>query len=412
MPEPFDAIVIGGGPGGSTAALMLARAGWRIVLVEKTRFPRRKVCGEYISATNLPLFQQLGVVEEFQRQAGPPVRFVGLFAGEISLTAPMPRPTENPGEWGRALGRERLDTALIERASNAGAQVWQPWAATRLEKRGDLFHCEVTDKETRQTRALRSCAVIAAHGSWEPGTLPTQFIRRAARSADLFGFKAHLRDTSLADDLMSLLVFPGGYGGMVHTDDRRVSLSICIRRDRLERLRRATPSASAAEVVFSHVRRSCRGVREGLAAARLEGAWLSAGPIHPGIRACHSEGLFRVGNAAGEAHPIIAEGISMAMQSAWLLCDRLVAEGKNNLTGPALREIGKDYSIAWRKNFAARIRAAALFAQLAARPASARLLIPVLRLFPAALTLGARLSGKASSVLLNSEIHFAGRPAN
>jgi len=54
-----DAIVIGGGPAGTTVALLLARAGWSVALVERKSFPRRKVCGEYLSATNLPLFDHL-----------------------------------------------------------------------------------------------------------------------------------------------------------------------------------------------------------------------------------------------------------------------------------------------------------------------------------------------------------------
>ena len=61
----FDAIVIGGGPAGSTAALLLARAGWSVALVERMAFPRRKVCGEFLSATNLPLLAELGVAAAF-----------------------------------------------------------------------------------------------------------------------------------------------------------------------------------------------------------------------------------------------------------------------------------------------------------------------------------------------------------
>jgi flavin-dependent dehydrogenase len=51
MPKRYDAIVIGGGPAGSTTALMLARAGWAVALIEKSQFPRSKVCGEFISAS-------------------------------------------------------------------------------------------------------------------------------------------------------------------------------------------------------------------------------------------------------------------------------------------------------------------------------------------------------------------------
>ncbi|HTT07381.1 MAG TPA: FAD-dependent oxidoreductase, partial [Gammaproteobacteria bacterium] len=57
----YDAVVIGGGPAGSTAALRLVLAGWTVALVEKSSFPRRKVCGEFISATTLPLLRALGV---------------------------------------------------------------------------------------------------------------------------------------------------------------------------------------------------------------------------------------------------------------------------------------------------------------------------------------------------------------
>ena len=174
---------------------------------------------------------------------------------------------------------------------------------------------------------------------------------------------------------MPLLIFPGGYGGMVHTSEERTSVSCCIRRDQLERCRRTTPGVSAAEAVLAHVRKSCRGVREALDAASLEGPWLSAGPIRPGIRPRFSGGIFCVGNAAGEAHPIIAEGISMAIQSAWLLCERLTARRSQALTRAALEEVGRDYAVAWHNCFSPRVRAAALFARLAIRPAAVTLFV-------------------------------------
>jgi flavin-dependent dehydrogenase len=390
-----DAIVIGGGPAGATAALMLARAGWSVAIVEKKSFPRRKVCGEFISATSMPLLREVGVLEAFSEQAGPEVRRVGLFARDLVLTAPMPQPQNSFGRWGRALGREHLDLLLIEAARLAGAGVWQPWCASKLIRHSDGYACTIA----AQGRSIELIApiVIAAHGSWENGTLPTQTMVEH-KSSDLLAFKTHFRDCDLPDDLMPLLAFPGGYGGLVHSDSGRVSLSCCIRRDRLQACREIYGKRRAAAAVLAHIKASCIGVRHALSNASLESLWLSAGPIQPGIRKCTSNGIFLVGNCAGEAHPVVAEGISMAMQSAGLLCRRLILKQDDVVAGRGMDEIGRSYAAAWKTAFAPRIRAAGLFAKLAGSPIAASLLGPMMKRFPKVLSVGAELSGKSNQV--------------
>src|ERR1700733_9954824 len=100
----FDALIIGGGPAGATIALLLADVGWSVAIVEKKIFPRRKVCGEFISATSLPLLETFGIADFYLTHGGPEVRRVGLFAAGTVLSSAMPPATNSLNHWGRALG--------------------------------------------------------------------------------------------------------------------------------------------------------------------------------------------------------------------------------------------------------------------------------------------------------------------
>ena len=395
----YDALIIGGGPGGSTAARLLVKAGWSVALVEKATFPRRKVCGEYLSPTNYPLFNQLGILRDFIQSAGPEVHRIELVLKATTITSMMPRPKRVPLGWGRALRRDALDTLLLNSAVEAGAEVWQPWSVVNLKKSGSRFISEVISKKSNELAEIESRIVIAAHGSWGLGPLPTQLDRQPAKNSDLFAFKAHFDDGVLPSDVMNMLVFPGGYAGMVNTDGGLLSFSFCIRRDYLETLRRRSPGVKPGKVVQDHILESCPGIREVMSIARLRDEWLSTGPIRPGIRKRYEDGIFFIGNAAGEAHPTIADGISMAMQSAWLLSQNLSEQQAHALSDLDLQKVGHAYDRAWLRAFRLRIWAAEAFARLALTPQSHLLLLPIVRAFPRFLTIGARMGGIVDEIV-------------
>ena len=397
MRTAFDAVIVGAGPAGSSAAILLARAGWSVALVEKQRFPRRKVCGECIAASNLPLLEALGIGPEFEAAAGPHLRQVALMHGDHQAVAALPAATDDRHHWGRALGRETLDTLLLEQARAAGAEVLQPWSVQAIEGSAGDWRCRVRAIDSNATLTLHAPVAIAAHGSWEalPSARPS---RRLARSAsDLFAFKANFRSASLHEGMLPVLAFDGGYGGMVVAGDGVTTVACCIRSDRLEAHRHAMPGLRAGEVVEALLKRECAGVRAALRNATREWPWLAAGPIAPGIRLRADDTLFRIGNAAGEAHPIIGEGMSMALQSAWLLCAHLLGdEGRAAaLAVPWQREVARRYAAQWRQQFGPRLRLASAFAHCAMRPALAAPLVALVKAWPDLMTLGARWGGKA-----------------
>lgn len=367
----YDALIVGAGPAGSVVARLLAQAGWQVALVEKAEFPRRKVCGEFVSAATLPILEACGVAQDFLAAAGPPVTRVGIYAGKLILTAPREK------EWGRALGRERLDPLLRDAAVAAGAQLYQPAEIISLRRKRHGFICVLNEAE------IAARIVIAACGSWNAkGPFA---VRSEPALSDLFAFKAHFTASRLPQGLMPLLSFPGGYGGLVHSDAGHTSLSCCVRRDVLADLR-ARYRGRAAEAVLAHIAATTKGVREALGGAVLEGCFLSVGPIRPGMRPRYRDGIFFTGNMAGEAHPIIAEGISMAIQASSLLAQLLIDHR------------GEDYAGIWRRRFAPRIGAASLFAHFAMNDTTRAAALGLLRAAPGLINLGARLAGKSDPV--------------
>jgi 2-polyprenyl-6-methoxyphenol hydroxylase-like FAD-dependent oxidoreductase len=403
MTTRFDVAIVGAGPAGAAAAILLARAGWSVALIERQAFPRRKVCGECIAASNLALLDALGIGAEVEARAGAELRRVALMRGDETIVAALP-PGEGAHRWGRAIGREHLDTWLADAAEAAGATRFQPGALESIAGGAGDFTLKIRPIAGQGGAVeLGAGVVVAAHGSWEPLPSERQARRDTRAGSDLFAFKANFRGAVIAVDLLPVLSFAGGYGGMVVADDGIATLAGCIRDDRLQALRAAQPGARAGDVFEAMLRHECLGVASALEGATREGPWLASGPLRPGVRLGQrrgdgDDGVFRIGNAAGEAHPIVGEGISMALQSAFVLA-ALIAPARARLVGAvtaheAQRHALDAYEAIWRRRFTRRLRVAAAFAHVAMRPALARVAWPLARRWPGVLTLGARLSDK------------------
>ncbi|MEO6081268.1 MAG: FAD-dependent oxidoreductase [Steroidobacteraceae bacterium] len=400
MKARADAVVIGGGPAGTSAAIWLAEAGWRVVLAEQHAFPRQKVCGECLPAGAFALLDELGVGELVRQLAGPELRRVGWMDCERTLVADMPACAAMPEPYGRALGRDLFDGLLMDRARAVGVDVRQPAKVTEVRGIPGDYSCELVESaghglghgNARPAVTVGAAVVIDAHGSWERGPRfsvsgsPGDPADKPARSTDLFAFKTTFRRSTLAPGLLPVFAVPGGYGGMVVSNDDRTTVALCLRRDALRAVRSRHRGVTAGSAVERHLRDSCQGVDDALRDAERQTAWLAVGPLRPGSRHAQTPGIFRVGNACGEAHPLVGEGMSMALQSSRALVRMLVDD-----PGVASRA----YNRSWRTAFNPRLRFAACYAHIAMRPALSAPVGEVLRHWPGLLTAAAVLAGKA-----------------
>jgi len=367
----------------------------------------RLVAAHQGDATQLGPGARLDRGADVEACAGAALRRVALMRGDETIVAALPA-GRGAHRWGRAIGREHLDTWLADAAQAAGATRFQPWALEAIGGRAGDFALKIRPIAGPGVEIeLVAGVVVAAHGSWEPLPCERQARRQARAGSDLFAFKANFRAAAIAPDLLPVLSFASGYGGMVVADDGIATLAGCIRDDRLQALRADRPGMRAGDVFEAMLRRECRGVAVALEGATREGPWLASGPLRPGVRLGRGpgqgqdkveDGFFRIGNAAGEAHPIVGEGISMALQSAFVLAALIGPERARLVDTATAREAQRRalaaYEAIWRRRFTRRLRVAAAFAHVAMRPALARVAWPLARRWPAVLTLGARLSDK------------------
>src|SRR5918997_572363 len=112
----YDVMVVGGGPAGTSAAIHLANVGIRVLLAEQKKFPRAKLCGEFISPECLEHFRRLGVVERMTEAGG--ARLVKtVFYSRGGKSVPVPSEWfANGSEVALGLSRAEMDERLLARA--------------------------------------------------------------------------------------------------------------------------------------------------------------------------------------------------------------------------------------------------------------------------------------------------------
>lgn len=329
MEADYDLIVAGAGPAGSACAITAARGGARVLLLEKDRFPRHKVCGEFVSSESLRLLHSLLQEDPFQLLLQIPLARIFLDGKNLDLpVAPA----------ARSISRYELDSALLNAARKAGATVHEE-TAVRQVLPGKLFSVNVG------ANMFKAKAVVNATGRW------SQLTRTRTKLQEKWiGLKAHFTE-ALPQKSVDLYFFAAGYCGVTPVSENAVNVCAMVNAE----------AATSLERVFALHPRLWRRSRD----------WepcfgtISTSGLHFREPTTEDRGMLVAGDSAAFIDPFVGDGISLALHSGTLAAESLLPF---LCGGSSLQQAHQNYRAVYTRKMGPALRNAARIRHLLSAP--------------------------------------------
>ncbi|HEX8369734.1 MAG TPA: FAD-dependent monooxygenase [Pyrinomonadaceae bacterium] len=379
-------VIAGAGPAGASAAIRLAQNDFRVTLIEREKFPRRKLCGEFISPECLAHFRALGVFDEMLSAGGERI-------AKTVFYEPDGKSVAVPSEWffqggagALSLSRAEMDFRLLERARGVGVEVLEETQAVGLLTEDEIV-CGVKARgENGAIKEISADLTIDATG--RAGVLgklvEREFQRRDAegklriaknlrrpktedRKPKLIGFKTHLKNAEIESGVCEIYFFRGGYGGLSRVENNLANHCFLIQSEIVKKFG-GDVEKIVREIVFQNERaarmmKNAESVYDWLAVS-VDG--FGAKDLNPAPR------LLAIGDAGAFIDPFTGSGMLMALESGELLAESV---GENNFS---TEKIAASYKIRHAGKFRKRLFVCSLMRRAAFVPSLAKSVISVL----------------------------------
>jgi geranylgeranyl reductase family protein len=314
-----DVVVVGAGPAGAATAILLAEAGHEVVLLDRTRFPRDKVCGEYLSPEGGRILDRLGVLKAVEAAGARPLRGMRIVAPDgTTLVGDYPRSGRWRGYRDHALAVRRLvfDAVLVERARALPVTVREGFRVTGLLRDGALVAGVegIPEGSAGPVERIDARLVVGADGRASVVARrldlvrPHPWLQRLALMTYAEGLE---HDAERGE----IFLAPPAYSILNPVGDGRVNLSLVV------------PSAEGVRQkadltgYFDRAVATLPFLRDRLARGRRVSPVRALGPLAYRVTPPRHDGVLLVGDALGFLDPFTGEGIFAALRSAELAAE-------------------------------------------------------------------------------------------
>ncbi len=379
-------------------AIRLAKQNFEVCLIERDRFPRHKLCGEFVSPECLRHFRDLGVIDEMLSSGGDRIEQTVFYAPNGKSVSISSQWFGGDFEGALSLSRAEMDFRLLEKAKQVGVDVLEETSVVGVilentkicgvkiksndgkarEIFADLFVdatgragvlAKLTEKELQRRDAEAQRENNYELRITNYGTKTEIQNSKSKVQNRLVGFKTHLKNVNLEEGVCEIYFFRGGYGGLSHIENNQANHCFLIRAEMVKEF------AGDANKIVERVIFQNKRARVAMENATPILEWLAVSVEGFGAKNLNpTNNLFTVGDAAAFIDPFTGSGMLMAFESAEILAATIT----KNAICP--HKIAAEYQNLHHEKFQKRLRVCSLLRRAAFVPNFAQFAISALSL--------------------------------
>lgn len=334
----YDAVIIGAGPAGLTAAIQLQMSGWNVAVIEKDAFPRDKVCGGFIGPEHKPTFRRWDILDELMQQGTSAVANICLGSAQGAFVK-APIVYEGKKDFGLAVSRRLLDWTLMKKALSLGADLYKESFVTTVTTREGLHEITLHKRLERSTVTLSGRHLICAGGSHRG--------KASSDRAPMFGVAANFKDVSDMEENVYLYFMDQAHLGINRFEHDETNICYVVDQKLFQAM------DGDMQRIYIKMKQENPVLNRQLKSSRQVTHWKATSVFKPVEYRFFKDGMFFVGDAVGVINPVMGGGNSMALNSALLLAGLMAQYNPQDFPAAV---VAAAYENFWKKHYLARYR--------------------------------------------------------